>query len=115
MTVLQVTVSLVYISILSITVVAVFDLLVQFIANAESRRLYSESNQLLIDAFSDFDFSAFSTKYYFTQRYLDFLQDLLYGNSTMSNMTMYNNITDDEAVNMTYLSNSTATNATDIS
>ena len=115
MTVLQVTVSLVYISILSFAVVAVFALLGQFIANAESRRLYSESNQLLIDAFSDFEFSDFTTKYYFTQRYLHFLQDLLYGNLTMTNVTMYNNITDDAAVNMTDLSNSTATNGTDIS
>lgn len=66
-----------------VTVIAGVAFLGQIISQAVSRQLYTEANQLLFDAFSDID-----TKY-FTQRYVNFLEDLLYGNKT-TNGTMTN-------------------------
>ena len=66
---------------------SMYGILAQYIAKAEGKRVDSKYDQILIDTLtvresvSDIDFSDFTTKYYFTQRYLHFLQNLFKGNS----------------------------------
>ena len=63
---------------------SMYGLLAQYIVMAEGKRVDSEYDQILIATLSDLDFSVFTPNYFFTQRYLHFLQDLLYGNLTIN-------------------------------